>query len=647
MNTSTMPSNVATPAASITDPFAAMTAGLTPKRAVSYIRVSTKEQAERGGEEGFSIPAQRDANKRKAQSMGAMVVKEFVERGVSGTTTNRPALQEMLRYLEEESGNIDYVIVHKIDRLARNRADDVEINQRFAEYGVRLVSTSENIDQTPGGLLLHGIMSSIAEFYSKNLSNEVKKGMAEKVRQGGTHGKAPLGYKNIRELKDGREHRTVEVDSQRAPIITWAFEQYATGEYSLRSLCQELVSRGLTMPQTARLPEKPIETRQVHQILTNDYYLGVVTFNGTKYPGNHEPLITSDLFDRVQQILRSKVNGERSIKHDHYLKSTLWCGQCGYRMMVQVAKTRSDMPYPYYSCTGRHSKRTNCDLRSITFDRAEELIQELYDRLAMKPTEASQLEKLLKQSLRDLTKDTSEKHEALTSQKLQIERKQRKLLEAHYNDAIPMDMLRREQKELDSQLLSVMRDLDALNTDLAKTDGLIDTAMELSVESAKAYKQSPDHIRRMFNRLFFKELRVVMDKDDNHQLQAILAAPFDDIYSPNWRHLPAGVLLGPTQVPANSDGDLLLMNFRSDVDVSGKTNEVQCPSLETGQAHDRADLQGSGHAPAVVVSSKSTVVPPVGLEPTLYRRFQAPPREQPIGAMWCQTCMFTYALPPP
>lgn len=128
-------------------PFAAFTQSFTPKRAVSYLRVSTREQAERGGrEEGFSIPAQRDANKKKAQSMGAMVVKEFVERGVSGTTTNRPALQEMLRYLTEEADTIDYVIVHKVDRLARNRADDVELNKRFDELGIRLVSTSENID---------------------------------------------------------------------------------------------------------------------------------------------------------------------------------------------------------------------------------------------------------------------------------------------------------------------------------------------------------------------------------------------------------------------------------------------------------------------------------------------------------------------
>src|SRR5690606_23324619 len=107
--------------------------------------------------------------------------KEFVERGVSGTTTNRPALQAMLRYLEEEQGNIDYVIVHKLDRLARNRADEVTLTTRFTELGLRLISTSENIDQTPGGMLLQGIMSSIAEFYSRNLANEVLKGMNEKV----------------------------------------------------------------------------------------------------------------------------------------------------------------------------------------------------------------------------------------------------------------------------------------------------------------------------------------------------------------------------------------------------------------------------------------------------------------------------------
>ena len=122
------------------DPFTAMAAQLTPKRAVSYIRVSTREQAQRGGsEEGFSLPAQREANKRKAQSMGALVVKEFADRGESARSANRPELQKMLAYLKEDGG-IDYVIVHKLDRLARNRADDVEINRAFEEAGLAEVT---------------------------------------------------------------------------------------------------------------------------------------------------------------------------------------------------------------------------------------------------------------------------------------------------------------------------------------------------------------------------------------------------------------------------------------------------------------------------------------------------------------------------
>ena len=250
------------------DPMAALTEGMTPKRAVIYLRVSTSEQATKGGQsEGFSIPAQREANKKKAQSLGAIVVKEFVERGVSGTSTNRPALKAMLRYLEEENGAVDYVVVHKIDRLARNRADDVAITAKLDEYGARLVSTSENIDQTPGGLLMHGIMSSIAEFYSKNLANEVVKGMSQKARSGGTIGKAPIGYLNVRKVINGVESRTVDIDPERAPLVRWAFEEYAKGETSMAQLAEELNDRGLTTVPTRKLPARPITKRYISQML--------------------------------------------------------------------------------------------------------------------------------------------------------------------------------------------------------------------------------------------------------------------------------------------------------------------------------------------------------------------------------------------
>ena len=99
-------------------------------RAVLYLRVSTKEQAERGGEtEGFSIPAQREACRRKAEALDAVVVDEFVDRGESAKTADRPELQRMLD-VWQPSEDVEYVIVHKVDRLARNRADDVQIDLR-------------------------------------------------------------------------------------------------------------------------------------------------------------------------------------------------------------------------------------------------------------------------------------------------------------------------------------------------------------------------------------------------------------------------------------------------------------------------------------------------------------------------------------
>lgn len=128
---------------------------------------------------------------------------------------------------------MDYLIVHKVDRLARNRGDDIDIQRILDEANVRLVSVLETIDNTPSGMLLHGIMSSIAEFYSRNLATEVKKGLTEKVKSGGTPNKAPLGYKNIRGYDEmGRRNSRVELDPERAPLIVLAFKEYAANKWS-------------------------------------------------------------------------------------------------------------------------------------------------------------------------------------------------------------------------------------------------------------------------------------------------------------------------------------------------------------------------------------------------------------------------------
>ena len=196
----------------------------------------------------------------------------------------------------------------------------------------------------------------------------------------------------------------------------------------------------------------------------------------------------------VQTILKEKINGERSIKHDHYLKSTIYCGHCDFRMVVQVVKNRHGETYPYYSCLGRHSKRTDCTLRSIQIEHAEDLIQDLYDRISLAPEFRRDLETLLRHGLKQLRTDTDLEREQLEATKQTIERRQRKLLEAHYNDAIPIDMLRTEQKRLDTELSATNRSLSNLTADIAEADELISIALDIAQHAGNTYRQAPEHI---------------------------------------------------------------------------------------------------------------------------------------------------------
>lgn len=386
---------------------------LTLKKAVSYLRVSTRDQASRGGgdSEGFSIPAQREANRRKASTMGAMVVKEFVDRGASARSANRPELQAMLEYLNEH--DIDFVIVHKLDRLARSRADDVAITAAIDASNVRLVSTTESIDESPSGMLLHGVMSSIAEFYSRNLAAEVVKGMSQKARSGGTNGRAPVGYRNYRTVDtEGREVRTVIVDPERAPLVTQAFKEYATGKWTISTLAHRLTLQGLTTVPTPKLASRAITDSLLGKILVNPYYKGFVKFQGAYHPGRHEPLIDDKTWDDVQHILAAHMSGERTRRHPHYLKSSLYCGQCGERMLVQMSKSSSGDTYPYFMCAGRHSRRTACTQKAVLIYEVEKKITDHYGRIRIDHRVRELVEKAIRAELQvaRVTAESQQRH---------------------------------------------------------------------------------------------------------------------------------------------------------------------------------------------------------------------------------------------
>ena len=253
---------------------------------------------------------------------------------------------QVIQYVQTHK--VAYCIVHKVDRLARNRADDVAIHLALRDAGVMLVSATENIDETPSGMLLHGIMSTIAEFYSRNLATEVVKGMSQKAVSGGTIGKAPVGYLNALSRDElGREVRSVVIDEQRSPHVRWAFQAYASGDWTVSQITDELADRGLTTPPTPRRPAKPLVASTVHRMLTNPYYKGEVVYKGVTYPGKHEPLVAPEVWYQVQSVLTAHQSAaDAHSVHDHYLKGTVYCGQCGSRMMITHAKNRHGRSTP-------------------------------------------------------------------------------------------------------------------------------------------------------------------------------------------------------------------------------------------------------------------------------------------------------------
>ena len=497
----------------------------TVKTALVYVRVSTAEQAHGAGStEGYSIPAQRDACQRKATELGAEVIAVFADRGASARSADRPHLQALLAHLAQQGG-IDYVIVHKIDRLARNRADDVEIQIAIERAGAQLVSVSESVDKTPSGKLVRNIMADLAEFYSANLATEILKGSTEKARRGGTPGLAPIGYLNVRRAVDGHEVRTVVIDEERAPFVRRAFALYATGEYSVRQLRHRLTEDGLTVRATAKRPAQPVTLSKLYALLHNRYYLGFVTYRGVEYPGLHVPLITPELFAQVAAILDERdQTATKQRTHTHYLRGLLTCARCGSRLNYTQVRGRRGGQFSYYVCSRRH-RAQGCDLPYLPADTIEHRIETAWPHtVRLDQLDATALAEQFSAAITatDQQRATAAKHAATKLARLETER--RKLLELAYAEAIPLDLLRSEQQRIAREQLNAQRDHASSQAAAEQVEHTFRQATRLMQQGAAIYATAPDEARRQLNRAFLAT--ITLDADEQ---ELGLASPWREI----------------------------------------------------------------------------------------------------------------------
>ena len=531
---------------------------------VRYLRVSSKGQVDTDyNPEGISLPAQRAAVMKREHELGTHHVEEFVEPGRSGKTIDqRPEFQKMIAYLKANS-NVGYVMVYALSRFARNRLDDAMMMATLDQLGVTLVSATErNIDDTPAGRMMHGMLAVINEYQVAQSGEDIKYKMGQKAKSGGTITRAKLGYKNVRIHHEGREMRTVEIDPDYAPWVQMAFELYATGEYGFRELRDALTDAGLRMPATRRHRRRPISIHKIGIMLRDRYYLGYVEYDGIEYPGRHHPLIDPELFDRVQRILYAERGaGTRQRHHEHYLKGTDWCGRCQRRLILRPSTSKTGRQYFYFICRGIQDH--TCDLPALPVWKVEKAVEAHYTHVHITPADRATIERLATEAVHDSKETTAQLRKQLTTHLKELDTQEDRYLDLIGDSDWPQDKIKARIRRVREEQARIQHQLDNTGNELDTGRQLLLVGLDLLDDPHKLYQRATDRARKVLNQALFRRLH--LDADGNSPTVAadhltepfttILHATRDTTHTLTAQHIPIPRDGTPTQQDS-TDRDL-------------------------------------------------------------------------------------------
>ena len=335
-------------------------------RAVAYARFSSDNQREE------SIDAQLRAIRKYCLDNDIDLVYEYVDEAKSATTDNRPSFQRMFN--EIELRDVSALIVHKLDRFSRNRYDSAIYKRKLQQMGINLISVLERIDDSPESIILQSLLEGMSEYYSANLSREVKKGMNETALQcKHTGGKPPLGY-------DVGPDRRYVINEEEAAMVRTIFSMYGSGKgYSdiLAALEGKRTKTGGSFGKNS-----------IHDLLQNEKYIGVYVFNRSaakvggkrnnhaskepedivRIPGGCPRIIDDTTWNLVQERLHNnKHNASAKQRHVYLMTGKLVCGCCG---AVLVGKSSGAARPAYYMC-GTRDRKGDCSLPRIQKDLCE------------------------------------------------------------------------------------------------------------------------------------------------------------------------------------------------------------------------------------------------------------------------------------
>lgn len=315
------------------------------KTAAVYIRVSTDEQAR----EGYSLDAQLKAIKKYAQNNDILIDSKYIfsDEGISGRKAEkRPAFMEMIKQAKSKPKKFDLILVHKFDRFSRNREDSVVYKSLLKkEYGIPVISISEPLDPDDKmSVIMEAFLEAMAEYYSLNLSGEVKKGQLEKHSKGELQTNPSFGY-------DVSNNKLI-INENESKVVKMIFEQYAIDNLPMMNIAKNINALNIKTKRGSHF-----ENRTIYYMLNNPVYIGKLRYtpgrrntydfddpNTILVDGQHEPIIDLELWNSVQMKLAKNAKWKKPKQHidlnpKHWTKGLIRCKECGCTM-VTCGKTK-------------------------------------------------------------------------------------------------------------------------------------------------------------------------------------------------------------------------------------------------------------------------------------------------------------------
>lgn len=329
------------------------------KNAIIYARYSSERQSEQ------SIEGQIRLCKDFAERNGLRIVGTYIDRAMTGTNDHRAEFQRMLSD-SDTTQEWEIVLVYALDRFGRNSIEIALNKQRLKKNGKILISatqrTSQNIDgsQNLDGIILENVMIGIAEYYSAELSQKIRRGQNESREKGNfIGGSVTYGYKVI--------NKKIVIDDDDAEVVRYIFNQYASG-LTAKEIIDILHKKGLSHKGRPFLPNA------IYKILRNTRYVGYYFYNGKKYSNAFPQIITTELFKKIQAILVKNKLGSHSRDTVFLLKGKLFCGNCGKNMNGESGTSNTGKVNYYYKCATKKKKSTSCSKSTVRKDDIEKLV---------------------------------------------------------------------------------------------------------------------------------------------------------------------------------------------------------------------------------------------------------------------------------